>query len=618
MALSSLSTGCMEKILTGGDCEKPVLQILGTKKISGGDNERYRLLVSDGKHLNSYAMLATQLNDLHKEGNLVEYTIIRVDRYITSMINKTDKVDKRVLVILELTVLNHGTEVRKKIGNPVQFTGESSNTSSEAVSATAPPQKMETESNYTSKSTTIGTSSYKSSTSNTTNYNNTSLNQSMNSSVTAPIASLTPYQNKWVIKARVTSKSGIRSWSNAKGEGKLFSMDLLDESGEIRATAFKEQCDRYYDMIEVDKVYYFSKCQLKPANKQYSLLNNNYEMTFTGETLVQPCEEKDSGIPQVQYDFVPISQIINIEPKASVDTIGVCRDVGELMTFTSKANKEFKKRELTLIDTSNAAVQLTLWGDEAEKFETGSQHVILVKGARVTEFGGGKSLSLGAGSVMKINPDIPEGHRLRGWFDNGGGANISKSVSTRTAGGAYGSDWVSLYEAREKNLGSSEKPDYFQCKAVIRLIRSTNSTYKACPQPECNKKVVDENNGHFRCEKCNAVYPDFKYRLLVNMEIGDWTSSRWVTCFNELGEQLLGKTSTEIGQALENDPQEAEQLFSSINFHEFTFKLRAKLETYGDTPKNKLTAVAVSPINHKEYNKYLINKLKELTGIGKK
>ncbi|XP_055906413.1 replication protein A 70 kDa DNA-binding subunit [Eupeodes corollae] len=613
-AITDLTTGCMEMIMTGGDCEKPVLQILGTKKISGGENERYRLLVSDGKYLNSFAMLATQLNDLYKEGNLVEYTIIRVDRYITSMVNKSDKVDKRVLIILELTVMNHGAEVGKKIGNPVQFTGEASKPAAASAPAVAP--KLEKESTYGSKTT--NGNSYSSSTSNTINYNNnTSMNQSINPSTTAPISSLTPYQNKWVIKARVTAKSGIRTWNNAKGEGKLFSMDLLDESGEIRATAFKEQCDRYYDMLEVDKVYYFSKCQLKPANKQYSTLKNDYEMTFTGETLVQPCEDESDGIPQVQYNLVPISQIASIEPKAAVDTIGICRDVGELQTFTSRANKEFKKRELTLVDLSNAAVQLTLWGDEAEKFESGSQHVILIKGARVSEFGGGKSLSMGAGSVMKINPDIPEGHRLRGWFDNGGGANISNSVSTRTGGGSYNTDWISFYEARTKNLGTGEKPDYFQCKAVVRLIRSANSTYKACPQPDCNKKVIDENNGHYRCEKCNAMFPNFKYRLLVNMEIGDWTSSRWVTCFSDLGEQLLGKTSQEIGEALENDPQEAEQIFSSINFHEFVFKLRSKVETYGDTPRNKLTAVAATPINYKEYNKYLINSLKELTGIGK-
>lgn len=78
-------------------------------------------------------------------------------------------------------------------------------------------------------------------------------NQSLSEHLTYPIASLSPYQNKWVIKARVTSKSAIRTWNNAKGEGKLFSMDLIDESGEIRCTAFKEMCDRYYDMIQVTK-----------------------------------------------------------------------------------------------------------------------------------------------------------------------------------------------------------------------------------------------------------------------------------------------------------------------------------------------------------------------------
>jgi len=56
---------------------------------------------------------------------------------------------------------------------------------------------------------------------------------------------------RWVIKVRVTSKSPIRTWSNSRGEGKLFSMDLIDESGEIRCTAFRDMCDKFYDMIEV-------------------------------------------------------------------------------------------------------------------------------------------------------------------------------------------------------------------------------------------------------------------------------------------------------------------------------------------------------------------------------
>eukprot|EP00976_Prorocentrum_cordatum_P059823 1175662-Prorocentrum_minimum.AAC.1 len=44
-----------------------------------------------------------------------------------------------------------------------------------------------------------------------------------------PIAQLNPYQNRWTIKARITSKGELRHWQNARGEGKVFSFDLIDE-----------------------------------------------------------------------------------------------------------------------------------------------------------------------------------------------------------------------------------------------------------------------------------------------------------------------------------------------------------------------------------------------------
>lgn len=65
------------------------------------------------------------------------------------------------------------------------------------------------------------------------------------------------------------------------------------------------------------------------------------------------------------------------------------------------------------------------------------------------------------------------------------------------------------------------------------------------------------------------------------MNIGDWTSNRWVTCFSDMGEQLLGKTAQEIGEALDSDPAEAEKIFGAINFQSYIFKLRCKVETYG-------------------------------------
>lgn len=187
--------------------------------------------------------------------------------------------------------------------------------------------------------------------------------------------------------------------------------------------------------------------------------------------------------------------------------------------FTARTSgRELKKRDVVLVDQSNASVSLTLWGDDAEKFDASTHPVILLKGARLAEFNGGKTVSMISGSSMKMNPDVPEGHKLRGWFDNGGGEHIETSISAKTGGGGnFNTEWMTFHETKVRNLGNGDKPDYFQCKAVVHLVKSANSVYKACPQPDCNKKVIDNDDGQYRCEKCNAEFPNFKYRLLVNV-----------------------------------------------------------------------------------------------------
>ncbi|XP_053684561.1 replication protein A 70 kDa DNA-binding subunit [Sabethes cyaneus] len=608
MSLHGLTTGCIADIMCGNELDQPVVQILGSKRIAGGgdQSERFRLLISDGVNMYSFAMLATQLNDLHQSGQLAEYTVIRINRYITSIVNRGERGEKRVLIILELTVVKPGASVGEKIGNPQQLTEGTASTNS-----TAAPQRRPESAGSISDG-----SGYQARSSNVDAQNSTVFQNSLNH----PISSLSPYQNKWVIKARVMSKSAIRTWSNAKGEGKLFSMDIMDESGEIRVTAFKEQCDKFYDLIQVDKVYYITKCQLKPANKQYSTLRNEYEMTMTNDTIIQECKDEDTSVPTIQYNFVPISQIANMEANAMVDVIGVCKEVSEVSQFTARASgRELKKREVTLVDTSNATVQLTLWGEDAVNFPSSSNPVVVLKGARVSEFGGGKSLGTVQSSVMKLNPLINEAHKLRGWYDNGGSDSVVNSVSARTgAGTSYSTEWITFHEAKERNLGGGDKPDYYQTKALIHNIKSTNAVYKACPQADCNKKVVDLENGMYRCEKCNTDYPKYKYRLLLNMLVGDWTSNRWVTVFTELGEQLLSKSSQEVGEALEFNKEEAEQIFSAIYFNSYVFKLRTKVEYFADAPRNKITAVEIKPLVHKDYNAHLIKNIQEMTGIGKK
>lgn len=74
----------------GEEVIRPVLQILGVKRIMAGETERLRLLISDSQYFNSYAMLATQLNSMYNEDKLKENTIVRLDKYITSIVSKSD------------------------------------------------------------------------------------------------------------------------------------------------------------------------------------------------------------------------------------------------------------------------------------------------------------------------------------------------------------------------------------------------------------------------------------------------------------------------------------------------------------------------------------------------
>ncbi len=59
---------------------------------------------------------------------------------------------------------------------------------------------------------------------------------------------------RWSIKARVINKSSIRTYNNAKGEGRLFNVEFMDSTGVIRATGFNEQLDKFYETLTIDNV----------------------------------------------------------------------------------------------------------------------------------------------------------------------------------------------------------------------------------------------------------------------------------------------------------------------------------------------------------------------------
>ncbi|KAK5850856.1 hypothetical protein PBY51_001696 [Eleginops maclovinus] len=426
-----------------------------------------------------------------------------------------------------------------------------------------------------------------------------------------PIASLNPYQSKWTIRARVTNKSTVRTWSNSRGDGRLFSFDVLDESGEIKITAFNKEVDKFFSLVEQGKVYYISKATLKVANKQFTTLKNNYEMTLHAHSSVMPCDDSQ-GIPTVSCAFVPIAELENRDTDTIVDVIGVCKSADDVSRITTKTSREVSKRTLQLIDTTGKMVTLTLWGEEAEKFDGAVDPVVAVKGARLSDFGG-RSLSALFSSTVMVNPDLPEAFSLRAWYDQGGYALDSQSLTeTRAAGSRAKTNWKTLSEVKNEDLGHGEKANYFSCLATILYTRKDNCLYQACPTEDCKKKVIDQQNGMYRCEKCDREFPNFKYILLLIANLADFGDNQWVTCFQETAEALLGHSAETLGQLRDTDEAAFDEVFQKVNFTTHIFRNRVKLETYNDESRVKVTVMEVQPVDHREYSRRLLSNIRKL------
>ncbi|KAF3705738.1 Replication protein A 70 kDa DNA-binding subunit [Channa argus] len=637
----TLTQGAVEALFEGSQVNNPVLQLLNMRQVSSGSGPpRFRLMMSDGQHSLSSFLLATQLNYLQEENLLVPNCVCMVKKTVTSTLPD----GRRVVIVVDLEVLESADETGGKIGNPTPLntSGRTSppHSSVSSTSVSAPSSAVPGPSHtYSSTNTTrgrgrgfVGKSPMKTSPMKAAPMKASPMKASpmkaspmkaspMKASPmkTSPgsspkvfsIANLNPYQSKWTIRARVTSKSKIRNWSNSKGEGKLFSFDIVDESGEIKITAFNNEVDKFFSLVEQGKVYYISKATLKVANKQYTTLKNDYEMTLHAHSSIVPCNDSE-GIPTVHCDFVPIAELENRDKDAIIDVIGVCKSAEDVSCITTKTNREVSKRALNLIDTTGKVVTVTLWGEEAEKFDGSRQPVVAIKGARLSDFGG-RSLSALFSSTIMVNPDIPEAFRLRAWYDQEGYAVDSQSLTeTRSVGSGATVNWKTLSDIKNEHMGQEEKAVYFSCVATVLYIRKENCLYQACPSADCNKKVIDQQNGLYRCEKCNREFPNFKYRLLLSANLADFGDNQWVTCFQETAEALLGHDADTLGQLRDTDEAAFDEVFQKVNFTTHIFKNRVKLETYNDESRVKVTVLEVQPLNHREYSRRLLSNIRKL------
>ncbi|KAH6845047.1 hypothetical protein B0I37DRAFT_398526 [Chaetomium sp. MPI-CAGE-AT-0009] len=608
MAEQQISQGAIEAIFFDANRAAvqypvPVMQCLHIKVLESKDPgpaapERYRIVLSDVRNY-VQCMLATQANHVMHDGQLQRGSIVRVKQYQAQSLK-----GKNVMIVLDLDVITElGTP--DKIGDPKSMevtTGERQNTTSggasfygaksEPAAETAPqaPRQLTSRTGGGSRSGgPPGVTIY-------------------------PIEAVSPYSNKWTIKVRVTSKSEIKTWKKSGSEGKLFSVNFLDESGEIRATGFNNEVDQFYDLLQEGSVYYISTpCKVGMAKKQFSNLSNEYEMTFEAGTVIEKAEDQ-SSVPQVRFNFCTIQELQEVEKDATVDVIGVLKDVGDVDEITSKTTgKPYSKRELTLVDDTGYSVRVTVWGKTAAGFDASPESVVAFKGMRVGDFGG-RSLSLLSSGTVAVDPDIPEAHKLKGWYDAQGRNDTfatHQNMSSLGAAAGQKDEPKMIAQIKSENLGVDDTV-YFTVKATIVHLKQDNFAYAACVSDNCSRKVMQGMDGRWRCEKCTISHDRVRYRFIMSADISDHTGHTWVSCFDDSARIIMGKSADELMELKERGDGSFEEAFNAANCRKMVFRCRAKMDTYNDQQKVRLQVMNVTALDYASEANKLAELIKEM------
>lgn len=611
----SLTRNSIAAIFNGDLNLKPFVQVVDIKLI-GTSQERYRLLISDAVSTQQ-AMIATQLNERVKSGLVRKGSIIQLIEYICS-----DVQSRKIIVVLNMETIVSECEI---IGN-LPGGGDSISGNALPNNNAFNPVRLQT-SKVSASRMSANTQSF-----NPTvepayqpppNYKNHGpIVKNEAPARIIPIAALNPYQGRWAIKARVTAKGDLRRYNNAKGDGKVFSFDLLDsDGGEIRATCFNAVVDRFYDVIQVGKVYMISKGSLKPSRKDFNHLNNEWEIFLETTSTIHLCPDEDAAIPRQQFSFRPISEIEKAENNSILDIIGVVITVNPSVPILRKNGMETQRRIINLKDMSGRSIELTLWGDFCnregqalqELFDYGDFPVVAVKAAKVNDFSG-KSVGTISATQLFINPDIPEANTLTEWFSHVGKDTAAQSIS-RDIMPVGGKNEIrkTISQIKDEGLGRSERPDWVAVKATITFIKTDTFCYTACPlmigDRQCNKKVTKSGNTRWLCDRCNQEFEKCDYRYLLQAQIQDHSGLTWLTAFQESGEEIMGCSAKELYR-LKYEEQEDDRfadLIRSRLFAQYLFRLKIKEETYGEEQRVKITIVKADRIDYPVESRYLLD-----------
>jgi replication factor A1 len=127
-------------------------------------------------------------------------------------------------------------------------------------------------------------------------------------------------------------------------------------------TAWNDQVDAFFGLVQPGGVYLLSRGSLKPKNARFNSTRHEFEIFLERASTLVPVDAAGdadaAAIPHIQYNFLKLAEIDRVAAGAVVDVVGVVTSVSPPARITRRDGTDTDKRSVTLKDDSGVSVEV--------------------------------------------------------------------------------------------------------------------------------------------------------------------------------------------------------------------------------------------------------------------
>ena len=468
---------------------------------------------------------------------------------------------------------------------------------------------------------------------------------------------LTTLSKDYKLLVKVTSKGEVKQYKS--GKGKLFSFVMMDELGnKMQAVAFDKAVDKFIDEITENEIYEISGGYLRTSDKKFDPPGSDYKLIVTESTTIIKKTDEEKNFKDKFTDpdnkFWSLNEVKDAPVNTIVNVVCIVADKGETNYKDTKSGS-ILIRKMYVIDQSSEKMELTLWRNLTQ-LNVNNGDILVCKKIRVNDFGG-KNLTSTTESKIYINPiitDFPEiskeiqslkiyseqnelnkdiNQDEKNSNNNNENNNIKKKeeIKNNIINNNISANIIQKKEYNDKIVyidyildemnkyimtDFDHRFPFYKIRATVTHLGHTEKNfYPGCPNRECNRKLTFAN-GDWICQSCRQSFKNPRYYYSLNIRVKDCSSEYWVDIFGKPAEMIMNISADDYRNILVNrDEEKLSQISEGVEYKEFYFLLKVKLNKYNDTTKKKFTATKIEKINKKENIGRLINDIKMKFGM---